>query len=52
MAEKAIKVTREQVLEASKGMLQMQFYMVHSFPTAGMTPVMQNLAQHLDVSRP
>jgi len=32
------RVTREQVLEASKGMLQMQFYMVHSFPTAGMDP--------------
>jgi uncharacterized protein len=48
MAEKAIKVTREQVLEASKGMLQMQFYMVHSFPTGGMGPVMQNLPAHLE----
>ena len=48
MAEPVVKVTREQVLEASKGMLQMQFYMVHSFPTAGMGPVMNNLPQHLE----
>lgn len=44
----AIKITREQVLEASKGMLQMQFYMVHSFPTAGLEPVMKNLPAHLE----
>lgn len=43
-----IKVTREQVLEASRGMLQKQFYMVHSTPTAGMGPVMQNLPTHLE----
>jgi len=42
------RVTREQVLEASKGMLQMQFYMVYSFPTAGMDPVMKNLPKHLE----
>ena len=48
MGEATIKVTREQVLEASKGMLQMQFYMVHSFPTAGMEAVMKNLPEHLD----
>lgn len=48
MAEESLKVTREQVLEASKGMLQMQFYMVHSFPTAGMGPVMKNLPAHLE----
>jgi uncharacterized protein len=42
------KVTREQVLEASKGMLQKQLYMVHSTPTAGMAPVMQNLPMHLE----
>jgi uncharacterized protein YciI len=41
-------VTREQVLEASKGMLQKQFYMVHSTPTKGMGPVMQNLPAHLE----
>lgn len=47
MAETAIRVSREQVLEASKGMLQMQFYMVHSYPTAGMDAVMKNLPEHL-----
>ncbi len=44
----ALTITREQVLEASKGMLQMQFYMVHSYPTAGMEPVMKNLPDHLE----
>jgi hypothetical protein len=44
----AMTITREQVLEASKGMLQMQFYMVHSYPTAGMEPVMKNLPAHLE----
>jgi uncharacterized protein len=41
-------VTREQVLEASRGMLQKQFYMVHSTPTAGIGPVMSNLPAHLE----
>ena len=48
MTQPVIKVTREQVLEASKGMLQMQFYMVHSVPAAGMEPVMKNLSTHLE----
>ena len=43
-----IKVTKDQVLEASKGMLQKQFYMVHSTPTNGLGPVMQNLEVHLE----
>lgn len=43
-----IKVTKDQVLEASKGMLQKQFYMVHSTPTNGLGPVMQNLPVHLE----
>ena len=43
-----IKVTKDQVLEASKGMLQKQFYMVHSTPTNGLGPVMQNLGVHLE----
>lgn len=42
------KVTREQVLEASKGMLQKQFYVVFSTPTNGIGPVMENLAAHLE----
>jgi uncharacterized protein len=47
MAEADPRITREQVLEASKGCLQMQVYMVHSRPTAGLGPVMQHLAEHL-----
>jgi hypothetical protein len=48
MSDKTIKITKAQVLEASKGMLQKQFYMVHSTPTNGMGPVMENLAAHLE----
>lgn len=47
MSDKEPRVTREQVLEASKGCLQMQVYMVHSTPTNGLGPVMANLAEHL-----
>ena len=43
-----MKITREQVLDASKGMLQKQFYMVHSTPTNGLGPVMDNLPVHLE----
>jgi uncharacterized protein YciI len=42
------RVTREQVLEASKGMLQKQFYVVFSTPTNGIGPVMENLKAHLE----
>lgn len=42
------QVTREQVLEASKGMLQKQFYVVFSTPTNGLGPVMENLGAHLE----
>lgn len=42
------RVTREQVLEASKGMLQKQFYVVFSTPTDGIGPVMENLQTHLE----
>jgi uncharacterized protein len=42
------RVTREQVLEASKGMLQKQFYVVFSTPTNGIGPVMENLQTHLE----
>ena len=47
MAHNEPRITREQVLEASKGCLQMQVYMVHSRPTAGLGPVMQHLPEHL-----
>ncbi|MEO7241462.1 MAG: YciI family protein [Variovorax sp.] len=48
MSDTPIKVTREQILEASKGMLQKQFYMVHSTATNGLGPIMQNLPAHLE----
>jgi len=48
MSDTNQKVTRQQVLDASKGMLQKQFYMVHSTPTAGIEPVMRNLPAHLE----
>jgi uncharacterized protein YciI len=42
------RITRDDVLNASKGMLQKQFYMIHSTPTNGMGPVMENLGPHLE----
>lgn len=46
--ENAIKVTKEQVLEASRGMLQKQVYVVFSTPTNGLEPVIKNLSVHLE----
>lgn len=48
MSQSSVTVTREQLLEASKGMLQKQYYMVHSTPTAGLDAVMANLPAHLE----
>jgi uncharacterized protein YciI len=42
------RITREQALEGSKGMLRKQFYVVFSTPTAGIGPVLENLAGHLE----
>ncbi|QXQ17102.1 YciI family protein [Pseudomonas tolaasii] len=42
------RVTRTQVLEASKGMLQKQFYAVFSTPANGIEAVMENLHEHLE----
>lgn len=44
----AKRVTREQVVEASKGMLKKQFYVVFSRPANGLGPVMENIATHLE----
>lgn len=49
MAE--LKVTRQDVLNASKGMLQMQLYVVFTTPTKGLGPVMENLEAHLGHQR-
>lgn len=40
-------VTKDDVMQASKGMLQKQFYVVFSTPTSGIGPVMENLDAHL-----
>jgi uncharacterized protein YciI len=41
------KVTRDQVLEASNGMMQQQVYVIFSTPTNGIGPVLENLEAHL-----
>lgn len=45
MSEPVIKA--QDVLDASKGMLQKQLYVIHTKPTNGMGPVMENLEAHL-----
>ena len=40
-------ITKDDILEASKGMLQLQLYVVFTTPTNGMGPVMENLEEHL-----
>ena len=45
MAEPVI--TREDVLEACKGMLQKQLYVYFTTPVSGLGPVMENLEAHL-----
>lgn len=46
MSEPQVKV--KDVLEASKGMLQKQLYVVFTRPTQGLGPVLANLKEHLD----
>ena len=45
MSEQGIKV--EDILNASKGMLQKQLYVVFTTPTDGLGPVMANVETHL-----
>jgi uncharacterized protein len=45
MAEPVVKAA--DVLEASRGMLQKQLYVVFTRPTNGLGPVMENLEEHL-----
>jgi uncharacterized protein YciI len=40
-------ITKDDILEASKGMLQKQLYVVFTSPADGMGPVMENLEEHL-----
>ena len=41
------EIKKQDILDASKGMLQKQMYVVHTFPTNGMGPVMENIEPHL-----
>lgn len=40
-------ITKDDILTASKGMLQKQLFVVFTTPTNGMGPVMENLEEHL-----
>ena len=40
-------ITKDDILEASKGMLQKQLFVVFTTPTNGMGPVMENIEDHL-----
>ena len=41
-------VTAQDVLDASKGMLQKQLYVIFTRPTNGLGPVMEQIAPHLE----
>ena len=41
------EIRKEDILAACDGMLQKQLYVVHTFPTNGMGPVMENIEPHL-----
>ena len=41
------RITKDQILEASGGMLKKQLYVVFTTPTNGLAPVMENLPAHL-----
>ena len=41
------KITADDILQASKGMLQKQLYVVFTTPTDGLGPVMENIEPHL-----
>ena len=42
------KVTKQDILEKTPGMLQKQLYIVHTKPTNGLGPVMENIGPHLE----
>jgi uncharacterized protein YciI len=41
------EITKQNIMDACEGMLQKQLYVVHTFPTDGMGPVMENIEPHL-----
>lgn len=42
------QITKDDILQASKGMLQKQLYVVFTTPTNGLGPVMEYLEKHLE----
>lgn len=42
------KITKDNILQASAGMLQKQLYAVFTTPTNGLGPVMENIEKHLE----
>ena len=42
------RVTRSQILEDSRNMLQWQVYVIHNTPTNGLGPVMEHIGPHLE----
>lgn len=41
------EISKQDILNACEGMLQKQLYVVHTKPTDGLVPVMQNIEPHL-----
>jgi uncharacterized protein YciI len=42
------RITKDDILAATKGMLQKQLYVVSTSPTGGLGPVMEALKEHLE----
>ena len=42
------KITKRDILEKTQQMLQKQLYVIHTTPTSGLGPVMDNIGPHLD----
>jgi uncharacterized protein YciI len=42
------KITKRDILEKTPQMLQMQLYVIHTKPTNGLGPVMENIGPHLE----
>ena len=42
------EISKDDILQASDGMLQKQLYMYHTFPTDGLGPVMDNIGPQLE----
>ncbi len=44
----APKITKSDILEKTPQMLQKQLYVIHTKPTSGLGPVMENIGPHLE----